>query len=303
MKASESASPKKKAYLFAVLATLIWSGNFIVARSVTHEIPPFTLAFYRWFCASVLLLPFTRTYLVKSEWKIFKSALLYFFITAFTGITLFNTLIYVAGYHTSAINMALLGTCSSPVFALILARIFLKENITAAQVAGMLISITGVMILLSRGSLSALTEFRFGRGELWILAAAFSFAIYNTCVKKKPLGMKPIAFLCIVFFTGTLLLLPFYVWEYSTTGGIRVNLKNLSIIFYLGAGASVLSFFLWNKSIQILGAAKTALFGNLIPVFSSMEAILLLGEKISIYHLISFGLVVTGLLLANRLKK
>ena len=114
--------------------------------------------------------------------------------------------------------------------------------------------------------------------------------------------MNSTNFLFVIFAVGTLILLPFYISELKTEGGFSINLSNLSSILYLGLGASVICFLIWNKAIVNLGSGRTALFGNLIPVFSSIEAVMLLHEKITSIHMISFILVVAGLVIAN-LKK
>lgn len=283
---------------FAVLATLIWSGNFIIARGVIKSIPPVTLSFYRWLTATLIILPFAWKYFVR-EFIFIKQRFAFFLFAAVTGVSIFNTFVYIAGHYSSAINMAILGTCTSPIIAVILARIFLNEKITGLRVAGMIVCIVGILVLLSKGNFENLLKFRFTNGDWWILAAALSFAIYNTTVKKRPQGMHPVNFLFVVFLIGTIILLPFYLNEMKTQGGIEINLSNLGVILYLGAGTSVICFFIWNISIATLGSGRTALFGNLIPVFSSIEAVILLHEKISPIHIISFILVVAGLVIAN----
>lgn len=282
----------------AFLATLIWSGNFIIARGVIKDIPPVALSFYRWLSATVLILPFAWKYILP-DLKFVRERPWYFVLVSVTGVSMFNTFVYVAAHYSTAINMALLGTCTSPVISVILARIFLKEKITALRITGMLVCITGILFLLGKGNFENLLKFRFTKGDWWVLAAAFTFAIYNTSVKKKPVAMKPTSFLLVVFVLGTLTLLPFYLYELNDKGGIAINLSNLSSILYLGLGASVICFLIWNKAIGILGTGRTALFGNLIPVFSSVEAVILLHERITEIHLISFVLVVAGLIIAN----
>ena len=282
----------------AVIATLIWSGNFIIARGVIKDIPPVTLAFYRWVSATIIILPFAWKYFT-AEFKIVKQRFWYFLLAAITGVSLFNTFVYIAGHYSTAINMAILGTCSSPIMSVILARIFLKEKINSLRILGMIVCIIGILLLLSKGHLENLLSFRFTKGDWWVLAAAFTFAVYNTSVKKKPKEMNPTNFLFVIFLLGTVMLLPFYIYELNQQGGITINLYNLSSILYLGLGASVICFLIWNKAIAALGTGRTALFGNLIPVFSSIEAVILLNEKISSIHIISFILVVAGLIIAN----
>jgi drug/metabolite transporter (DMT)-like permease len=282
----------------AVLATLIWSGNFIIARGVIKNIPPVTLAFYRWLTATVIIFPFAWKYFF-TEVNILKQHTLFFLLAAVTGVSMFNTFVYIAGHYSSAINMAILGTCSSPIMSVILARIFLKERIPALRVIGMIICVCGILLLLSKGNIGNLLAFKFTKGDWWILAAAFTFAIYNTSVRKKPTGMHPVNFLLVIFLLGTFILLPFYLYELNEKGGIAINAGNISAIIYLGLGASVICFLIWNKAIVALGSGRTALFGNLIPIFSSIEAVIILHEQFTWIYVISMIIVFTGILLAN----
>lgn len=283
----------------AVLATLIWSGNFIVARAVYKEISPTQLAFYRWATATLLLFPFALKVCI-AEWPQLKKHLPYLFWISLTGISLFNTFVYIAGHYTSAINLALIGTTSSPVFANILARIFLKEKFGIAKISGMLICIAGILVLLSKGNFQNLLNLHFSEGDAWVLLAALSFAIYNILVRKKPPVISPLNLLFSSFLLGTLLLLPFFLLEVDAGKHVTWDLPLTGVILYLGLGASIISFFIWNKSIQILGAGRTALFGNLIPIFSSLEAVIILHEQFSIVHIGSMVIVLAGLIIANK---
>jgi drug/metabolite transporter (DMT)-like permease len=282
----------------AVLATLIWSGNFVVARSVIKEISPVSLAFFRWLTACIIMLPLAYKGFVR-QWPVVRSHGRYFFWIGLTGVTLFNTFVYVAGHYSPAINLALIGTTSAPIFAIILAAIFLKEKISFLRVLGLLICISGILLLLSNGSLSRLINFRFSIGDWWILAGAMCFAIYNTMVKRKPKDLSPVNFLFVAFLAGTILLFPFFIADTFLSDRIVWDVDLVLIILYLGAGTSVAAFLCWNAAIARLGAARTALFGNLIPVFSAIEAVILLGEQITTIHIVSGLLVISGLIIAN----
>lgn len=297
-------SPKKDLYNgigLAVLAAIIWSGNFIVARGVYKDIPPVTLNFFRWLTASVIIFPFA----VK-QFNVEKAVMLqhwkYLFWVALTGIALFNTFVYVAGHYTTAINMALIGTTSSPVIATFLAAVFLKEKIRPLRICGLLICVTGIIILLSKGSMETLVNFRFSTGDWWMLLGATFFAIYNTLVRCKPASISSLTFLFASFLIGTVMLLPFSVWEMRYHAPLIWNIKLISVIAYIGIGASVISYLCWNLSIARLGSSRTALFGNLIPVFSALEAVVILHERLLLIHIVSGLIVITGLVIAN-LKK
>jgi len=296
---------KKNIYigiLLAVTATVVWSGNFVVARGVISQIPPVSLAFYRWLTASIIIVPIglkkirEESAIIRVHWK-------YFFWISLTGITLYNTFLYVAGHYTPAINLALIATTTSPIMAIALAAIFLKEKIGPLRLIGLFICIAGILLLLSQGSIYRLMGFRFSTGDWWLLAGALMFAVYNTLVKRKPAGISAVSFLAVVFVSGTLMLLPAFIWEMNTTEPILFDKKLIGIILYLGAGACVISYLCWNAAIGILGSARTALFGNLIPIFSTLEAVLILDEKITAIHIISGCLVMLGLVLANISKR
>lgn len=294
-------APKNKilfGVLLAVIATFIWSGNFIVAREVAGSIPPISLAFLRWLTATVLLFPFAIKKF-SAERKLVSQSMFVLMGAAVSGVSLFNTFVYVGAKYTTALNLALIGTTSSPVFTVILARIFLKEKITGLRITGMLVCIFGILLLLSKGSWSLLSNFRFDRGSWWVLLAALAFATYNIFARKKPAAISHLTFMFVVFASGTLLLTPFAIWEMAVHPSIAWNMKLIAIIFYLGAGTSVISFWCWAEAINRLGAARTALFGNLIPIFSSIEAVFLLNEQFSLLHFFSLLLVTTGLLIAN----
>lgn len=298
--------PAKKDYYtgiaLAVLATIIWSGNFVISRAVNQQIPPVSLAFYRWALATVLIAPLAYKKFTEQKQIVFQNWK-YLFWVSLSGITLFNTFVYVAGHYTSAINMALIGTTSSPIFATVMAIIFLKERLNIFRITGMLICIAGIILLLSQGSWEKLASFTFSAGDLWILAGALAFAVYNILVRKKPAGITPVNFLFVIFFFGTLLLLPAYIIERNLTPAVQWHGSIIGSVVYLGLGTSVISFLCWNAALQKLGTGTTVLFGNLIPIFSTLEAVWLLGEKITDIHIISGLLVIGGLILANTMQR
>lgn len=282
----------------AILATFIWSGNFIVAKAVNKQIAPISLNFYRWLVAAIIIFPFAIRQF-KLEWEAIKQSWHYLFWISLTGIALFNTFVYIGAHHTSAINLALIGTTSSPIMSVLFARIFLKEKIGWMKLTGIMLCLIGVLFLMSKGDSQNLLSLHFGEGDLWVLLAAFCFAVYNTLVKKKPATISPVNFLFVIFSSGTLLVLPFYLWETTQTTSVQWNLNLVLAIIYLGLGASVICFLIWNRAISILGAGRTALFGNLIPIFSSIEAAIFLHEQFTWVHAISMIIVFAGIVLAN----
>ncbi|MEO7306787.1 MAG: DMT family transporter [Ferruginibacter sp.] len=282
----------------AVLATLLWSGNFIIAKGVTKSINPISLSFYRWLIASIVILPFAIKQFI-SQWRAVRTAWHYLFWASLTGVAFFNTFVYIGAHYTSAINLALIGTTSSPIMSVAFARIFLKEKIGPLKMAGMILCAIGVLFLLSKGSFQNLLHLHFGTGDLWVLLAAFSFAVYNTLVKKKPATISPVNFLFTSFFLGTMMMLPFFVYELNNSAPVEWTGNVIFSVLYLGVIASVICFLIWNIAIGKLGSGRTALFGNLIPVFSSIEAAIILHEDFTWVHITSMSIVFAGILLAN----
>jgi drug/metabolite transporter (DMT)-like permease len=181
----------------------------------------------------------------------------------------------------------------------ILAAIFLKEGIGWMKLTGLLFCVTGVLFLLCNGDFKNLVILKFSVGDLWVVTAAFCFAVYNTLVKKKPATISSLNFLFVVFLGGTILLLPAYLWEINTTAVIHWDSTLLGSIFYLGLGASVICFLIWNMAIGKIGASRTALFGNLIPIFGTAGSVIILHEQFTRIHIISMVIVFAGIIIAN----
>jgi len=284
-------------YAFAIFATIIWSGNFIIARNLHESIPPVSLAFWRWVVAVIVFLPFALKALI-SQWHIIKKHLLYLSITSILGVTIFNTLIYFAGQTTTAINLSLI-SITFPVFIVILSRIFLKETITLFKSLGIVIVIVGVLMLISKGDIAMLINTSFVIGDFWMLLASIIFATYSILIKNKPKSLNILSFQLVTFILGLLFLFPFYIWEYISTPNIKFNITIIASILYVGIFASLVAFVLWNKAITSIGAVKSGLIYYTLPLFSGLLAFIFLNEEITILHFYSMLIIVSGILIAN----
>ncbi len=298
MTAADKAKDVKVGMALALLAALLWSGNYIVARGLYREITPVSLAFFRWLTATLVLAPIAYR-AVRKEFHLLRKHWILLSLTALLGVTLFNTFIYVAGSYSSAINLAIIGTTAAPILVLALAAIFLKERVSLLQVAGMMICIVGILLLVTGGHLQNLGSFRASKGDLWIGAAALSFALYTLLVRRKPKALSSLSYLFALFLLGTLFLLPAYAADLVRGASFVMTPNLLAVFLYLGAGASVGAFLSWNVAIQKMGAARTALFATGIPIFSSIEAVVILGEEASWVLVLSLLLIVCGLVVAN----
>jgi len=288
-------------YLFALGATAIWSGNFIIARDLNESIPPISLAFWRWVVAVLVLTPFAYKKLI-TEWKTLKKNSLYLSIVSFLGVTVFNTLIYVAGHTTTAINLSLI-SITFPVFIVILSRVFYKEAITIYKTIGILLVLFGVVLLITKGELSKLLNLSFAIGDIWMLLAAIIFALYSILLRKKPTELSVSGFQLSTFILGLAFLFPFFIWETLNSPPIQYESKTIFSILYVGIFASLTAYILWNKAIVNIGATNAGMIYYTLPIFSGFLAYLFLDETIGINHLYSLLLILSGILIATLKKK
>ena len=291
-------SNQTKGAFFALLATLLWSVNMVIASGIKGHIPPIGLAFWRWTIACIVLAPFAIKSTIES-FTIIKKHIQYLMGTAVLGITIFNTLIYFAGKTTSAVNLSLIAI-SIPLFIVVLSRIIFKEKVSTIKIVGIATIITGVLVLITKGSLEALLHINFTIGDLLMLVACFFFAYYTILVRQKPDELTAKVFLFSVFVIGTIFLLPFYIWEHLFYKKVIFDTKTVLATTYVGIFASLVSYYLWNEAIRLIGTSKTALIYYLIPVFSGILAYFFLGQAIVITQIISMGIIITGLLITNR---
>ncbi|MCW8901552.1 MAG: DMT family transporter [Gammaproteobacteria bacterium] len=282
-------------YLSAVMATIIWSGNFIVARGLVDTIPPVSLAYWRWLVAVIALTPLAIKPLI-TDWPIIKENILYICITSILGVSLFNTLIYIASHTTTAINLSLIAI-TFPVFIILLSRIIYHELLTVNKGIGVFLVTLGIIMLLTKGEISVLKNIDFTKGDLWMLLAAITFAAYSLFLKNKPKQLRTRSFQLITFSVGLLFLTPFYIWEATTTDFQIHTIASTTLysILYLGLLASLASYFLWGNAVEIIGPTKSSMIYYSLPVFSGLLAYIFLGEVIENIHLLSMFLIAIGI--------
>ena len=282
--------------LLAIIACIIWSGNFIVSRYSRVLAGPISLAFFRWSIATITMLPFAINNF-KKEKQLFKANFSYFFWMGLVGVALYNTMIYQAGHSTTAINMALFGSIIHPIVATLLAAWIVQEKLNWKSITGIILGIFGIIVLLSKGELNTLLHFKITKGDLWMIGAGLCFGSYNVFVRKKPIGISSNSFLLVLFAIGTILLCPFAIYEMNYIQPVHFNKQLLFIVLYSGIGNSTIAYLLWNKAIHTLGSAKTALFGTLIPFLSSIEALFILNEQFNIFQIISGVIIICGIVI------
>ena len=284
-------------YLLTAVAPLCWGGNIVLARGVADIIPPVSFAFWRWMIAFLILLPFTwRT--ACNDWPVVVKSWKVMCVLSILGISFFNTMLYAAVHTTTAINGAMIQT-SMPAVIILATLVLFKERVSGLQILGVAICFVGAFIVILRGRWDTLLEMSFAPGDILIMSAVFLYALYSALLRRRP-AIHPLSFLIYSFGIGIIFLLPLYVWE--QTGSATMNLTRPVIlsILYVAVFPSIVAYFCWNRGVEVLGANRTGLFINLIPVFASVLAILFLGESLQAFHLIGMGLIFGGMILFNR---
>lgn len=295
---SDAPSSEVAGYAFAVVATAIWSFNFIVARILADSVPPVMLAFLRWTIAAAFLLPFGIRPFFR-ELPIIRKHLFYVTVTAFLLVTVFNTLIYIAAHTSKALNLALIAS-SSPIFTILLAYFFLNARLGPLRIIGLISATLGVVLLVTRGDLSVLRDLTFSEGELWMVLAAVVFGIYNVLVRIKPTALGSVAFLSSTLFIGLLFLVPWVIWEQRHAGTLNLTMPTLMAIVYLGIGPSLIAFLCWNKAIMLIGPVRSAIAYYSLPIFSAVEGLILLGEPVTFIDFLSGALILIGVIISTR---
>lgn len=290
-------SPIVTGYLLALAATVVWSGNFVVARGLADVLGPIELAFWRWLVAFLTLVPFAGMSAWRNRAIVLRNWPLVL-IMAFIGISLFNTLIYQAGHTTDATNMALL-SASSPIVMAVIGRIFLREKMDCRQTVGLVVAVCGVIVLVTRGSLERLANLSFATGDLWMMGAVVMFSVYSLLVRYRPQELSQTDFLVVLIAVGLLGLLPPMLWEVWVSPSQMPTLATACSILYIGMGASVFSFLCWNMAIERIGVVRAGIVYYSIPLFASIGAAVFLGEVLDLPQIIGGVLIISGILYAS----
>jgi drug/metabolite transporter (DMT)-like permease len=288
-----------KAYLMLILCAFFWSGNFIVGKFATlYEVPPLTLNFFRWLIVWTILIPFTFRDILKNI-KLIKKNFYPLLLMSITSISVFNSVVYYSLNFTQVLNGALMISII-PVLIVFISFIFKTEKINFSQIFGLLLSITGVLTIITRLDFAKLINLDLNKGDLWLLVATLSWAIYSTMLKTHKTGLKYLSFMTVIVSIGLIFLLPQFLFELGNHKVIKFNIPVILITGYVIFFAGIGSYILWNKAVVIIGPNKAGIFLHLMPVFSSFMAIFLLNEKLMNFHIIGAIIIIIGIYLSSK---
>ena len=287
------------AYILLVLTTLFWSGNFIVGKAAsTFEIPPFSLNFYRWLFAGLILLPFTfKEILIKKNY-IFNN-IGFFIVLGITSITIFNSTVYYSLYYMQVISGVLM-ISTIPVWIMFISSILGIEKTNKFQILGVVLSLLGVLFIITKSDINVIKNLAFNRGDLIMASGMFAWALYSALLKKKTYEISQITLLEVVIISGLVFLVPIYILEMNFGNQIILGMPFVLTLSYVVIFPGLASFFFWIKGIGIIGANRAGVFLHLMPVFGSIMAIVFFGEKFMIYHLLGAIFIVAGITLSNK---
>jgi len=293
-RSAQSVSP----YALLTLAPLFWSCNWIVGRGLSHDVPPLAMTFYRWLFAIVILAPFALPRLrndlpiVRRHWK----ALLGLGVI---GIGTHNALAYLGLGYTTAMNGVILNSFI-PVMIVTLSWVLLRDRLASLQVAGIVVSLAGVLTILSQGSLAALAAFRLNTGDLLIILSMAMWSIYTIGLRFRPRGMHLLSFLLVISCIGDLAILPFYLVETSLGQPMQWTVASAVSLFAIGLFSSVLAYIFWNRGVEQVGANVAGLFVHLMPVFGVVLAWVVLDERLAAFHVAGIALILCGIFITSR---
>lgn len=286
--------------LALALSSLFWAGNFIVGRALRDQVEPVALNFWRWTIAFAIILyfsfPVLRQYrlLLFQHWR-------FVLILAITGIVGFHIGVYQALQTTTAIN-ALLFLSISPVMIVLGSRLAFHEPIQVLQILGIIISLLGVVALLTHGNPEQLLLLHFNSGDLWMLMSVLLWSIYSVILKRKPVELPQFALLASTIFTGVIVMAPLYLFTKSGGFGLELNYSTAGGLLYISIFASVIAYFCWNYGVSRIGPNRAGTFLHLLPLFGAILSIMFLGEMIHGYHLAGAALIAAGIGFTNRTK-
>ena len=287
------------AYLFLVLATFCWSGNFIVGKFATvYEIPPFTLNVFRWISVWFILIPFTYKEIFENLPYIKKNWLVISFMGVIT-ISTFNSVVYFALNYTQVIN-AVLMLSAIPAATIVLSSLMKIEETNIFQLLGLILSIIGIGSIISNGDIQKIISLDFNKGDMWMLVCVITWSLYSTLLKKNNFKLSQFTLIQLMVSVGILFLIPQFFYEKSIGLELSLDKNFFLILIYVAIFPAIAAYYFWQKGIEIIGPNRASMFIQLMPLFSAVMAIIIFKEKFELYHFVGAIFILSGIYLSNR---
>ena len=285
-------------YLLLSATILFWSLNWITGRALRDDVPAYSLAFWRWVGASVLLLPFAWPHLVRG-WPAMRRSWKIMLVLGVLGTTFCNLTSYMGLKYTTAVSGSILNSFV-PVIIIAISWAFLGQRLRASQWAGVAISLTGVLVIVGRGDPMVILSLALNVGDVWILASCLLWALYTVCLRWRPLELHPLGLLGANAIVGVLAMLPVYLWSLAQGLHITWTAGAVAGLAYVGVFPSVVGYIFWNNAVTRVGPNKAGMFMHLMPQFASLLAIAFLGERLHLFHVAGMAMILGGIWLTSR---
>lgn len=285
------------AYLLLIIAPLMWGGNAVAGRLATADWQPFTVTSLRWLCASIYLLPFAYGPL-KRDWPKIKPRLWLLFSLGAFGMAMFNLLMYLALNYTTAINVSI-EQAALPMLIMLANFVFLSQRVRWLQIVGLLLTLFGVLLTATAGEPARFFTEGLNRGDAIMLVACIFYAAYSFGLRWRP-DIHWMSFMWIIACSAFIMTIPFAGWELSQKGFSMPSFSGWMVLLYVIIFPTVVSQLAFARGVELIGSNRAGLFVNLVPIFGSLLAVLIIGEQFRWFHLAGLLFVLAGIALAER---
>ncbi len=287
------------AYIFLFLAVLFWSGNFLVGKYASyHQIPPFSLNFYRWLFAWLILIPFTYNEVILNK-NYIKNNYKFFILLGITSVTVFNSIVYYSLNFTQVISGVLM-ISTIPVMIMFISTILKIEKANKFQLIGVALSFLGVITIITKANFDVLRNLNFNKGDLTMVVAMLSWATYSALLKVKKHNVSQLCLLQIIISFGLLFLIPVYIFEFILGYRVEINLPFTLTLAYVVLFPGLLSFICWIKGISLIGPNRSGIFLHLMPILSAIMAMIIFDERFMLFHVLGALFILGGILISNK---
>ncbi len=286
-------------YLLLTLTVLFWSGNMVTGRGLREDVPPILLALLRWLIALGLTLPFAWRHFDRGQLATMRQAWPAMLLLGLLGVGGFNTFAYLALQDTTATNASLLNSFI-PIVTVALSWLFLGKRLNRPEAIGVFISMLGVLLIVAHGDIDVLLGLEPNRGDLWMLVAVLTWALYTVGLQYRPAGLDPMVMLAAFTLIGLASLLPAAAVEYAAGARMQVSTASVLGVLYTGVFPGFLGYVFYNRGVAAVGPNRGALFIHLMPAFGTGLAALFLGERPGWYHFTGIAMIFAGITLNTR---
>ena len=285
------------AYLLLALASLCWSGNHLMGRAIAGHVPPLTISTLRWLLAAAILYPFVRSQL-RRDWPEIRRSLGVLVYLSLLGGGVFGALQFVGLQLTTALNVSVMNSLG-PVFIAAASAAMFRDRLTGGQFAGIVVSLIGVLAIVSKLDPVLLSDFSFNIGDIIVFLNMVLWAVYSASLRWRP-KIHPLSFMFMFALISGVVMFPTSVWEYSTGFVLRPTLLTFSAIAFVTVFSTIVAFVSWARGVELIGPNRAGVFLHLIPIYSALLTGALLGEPLRFYHVVGFALILFGVWCASR---